>query len=93
MNPKPQSLFATPTFWVILIIALQTIGPQLERMADAKAVTVKDMVVIFNLLVGGAAVLVARVNDISDVYTPKGIPGPNKEDIATKIITKAIDKF
>lgn len=91
MAKNPKSALTSSTILLTLLFTLQTMGPQLEKIGEAKKIETKDWVVLFNILVNAIAIIVVRFSDTESLYTPKGIPGPDKEDLL-RGTRKLIDK-
>lgn len=78
LRRRPVSLFATQTFKVALLAFVSGVSPILIRAAYSNnGISVDDAIACAALLTTFFTALVGRV-DTNPVYTPDGIPGPNK---------------
>lgn len=75
-----KSLFATKTFQGALLALLGGIAPIAISCAyDGKPPTKEEAIAVAGLICTFSWALVGRTQ-ISPVYTPDGLPGPNRED-------------
>ncbi|MGJ3252250.1 MAG: hypothetical protein ACFE0J_14145 [Elainellaceae cyanobacterium] len=79
-----KSIFQSNTVWGAVLTAIAAVSPiiaqqvedyQTEGRVDPHAVS--DVVII---MAGTTATILGRMNASSKVYTPKGMPGPNRPD-------------
>ena len=77
-NQKPQNLFLTKHFLAVMaLFYITTLNPAIDSWIDGN-LTKKDVGKLFNALV--VTVVGASLKALDkDVYTPKFIPGRNKE--------------
>lgn len=77
-----KSVLASTTIWGALgslVIGLSTIVG--DVYIDKKDFTSNDLKTAVTLLVTVTITIIGRVNAKDSVYTPKILPGPNKEDL------------
>jgi len=79
--PQAKSIFASKTFWGAVFTAVAAIAPIIGDAVDKRQILGKDAAQIVVILAGAAATVVGRVQAETQVYTPHGIPGPDKEDL------------
>ncbi len=89
MNKQRKSIFGSKTFWGIIFTSTAAIAPivgnNVDKFLDEE--TRKDInygqdaAQIVVIMCGAAASIVGRVEAKSSIYTPKGIPGPNINDL------------
>jgi hypothetical protein len=76
-----KSILASKTFWGIVFTTVAAIAPLIGEKVDAHAFQAKDVAQIVVILCGAASVVIGRV-DAGSIYTPNGLPGPNKSDFS-----------
>lgn len=69
-----KSIFTSTTFWSIILLLCQAVGPSVDKAITRGSLTLADVWAIFQACVTALVGAIARYN-IGDVYTPKGIPG------------------
>lgn len=69
-----KSIFSSTTFWSIVLLLLQAIGPSVERALARGNMTIGDYWSIFQAIITALSGIVARYN-VGDLYTPRGMPG------------------
>ncbi len=86
-SPQPKSIFQTQTFWFAVLTALVALAPVLGRDIDdlqqGKKITGTAVMEIVGILATTGLTILSRAsaNNSDPVYTPKYLPGPNKEDV------------
>ncbi|MBD2060526.1 hypothetical protein H6F88_31790 [Oculatella sp. FACHB-28] len=74
-----KSIFLSSTFWSIILLLMQATIPSIQEALKDGEVDLVEGLEIAQVLVVATLGVVGRVS-AGDVYTPKGIPGPNKND-------------
>ncbi|GET40821.1 hypothetical protein MiSe_56330 [Microseira wollei NIES-4236] len=76
-----KSIFSSKTFWSAVLTAVAGIAPIVGKAVEEKKLSVDNAVNIVIILASTGTAVIGRVqaND-SLVYTPKGLPGPDKQD-------------
>jgi len=72
--PHKKNILTSVTFWSIMMLLVQAVGPPVEKVLDKGYVTYTDVWTIVQVLVTAGVGITGRYN-IGDVYTPRGIPG------------------
>lgn len=86
---KPQNLFCTKHFLAVMaVFYMTTLNPAIDSWIDGN-MTKKDIGKLFNALIVTIVGASLKVFD-KDVYTPKFIPGRNKEEAVNNITTSII---
>ncbi len=76
-----KSIFASKTIWGAVFTTVAAIAPIIGEAVDNRKILGKDVAQIVVILAGAAATVVGRVQAEEPIYTPHGLPGPNKEDL------------
>jgi hypothetical protein len=79
-NYTPKSILTSKTFWGAVFTAVIAIAPTVGNAVKAKELTVDDTVKLVMLLATTGLTITGRVQAKEAVFTPKGIPGPNRSD-------------
>ena len=69
-----KSILTSTTFWSIILLLCQAIGPHVDKVLVSNTFTPSDGWAIFQALVTALVGVIARYN-IGDVHTPRGMPG------------------
>lgn len=81
-KPAPKSIFASRTFWGAMLTLVVAIAPKVGEMVDNKKVdgaNISQLIVLFGTT---TLTIIGRVDAKRPIYTPDGVPGPNKSDLA-----------
>ena len=76
-----KSLFASKTFWAAVFTGIAALEPLAVKDFKAHRITVDDAGGAVLVLCGVGATIVGRVNAQAQIFTPDGLPGPNKSDL------------
>lgn len=74
---KCKSLFSSTTFWAIILLLVQAMGPKLETIFDNPPVKASDIIDLLTIVATCGLGIIDRIN-AGDLYTPKGVYGPDK---------------
>lgn len=75
-----KSIFSSKTFWGAALTAVAAIAPILGDAVRKHELSVQHTVNIVIILATTGATVAGRVQAESSIYTPDGLPGPNKSD-------------
>lgn len=80
--PKPKSVFHSKTFWGAVLTAVAaiapTIGDSVAEYQEKGKVSPNRISNIVVVLATTGLTVVGRVSADTPLYTPKGLPGPDK---------------
>jgi formaldehyde-activating enzyme involved in methanogenesis len=77
-----KSIFSSKTFWGAVLTAVAGIAPIVGEAVEEGKLSVDQTVNIVVILATTGTAVIGRVQaNESLVYTPNGLPGPNKEDL------------
>jgi hypothetical protein len=79
-KPVAKSIFASKTFWGAVLTLLIAIAPKVGEMIDRRNVdgaSISQLVVLFGTT---TLTIMGRIDAKQPLYTPDGLPGPNKSD-------------
>jgi len=77
-----KSIFASRTFWGVALAGVASLVPLATKAIKERKITVDDAGQVVLIACGVGTAIVGRVDARSPVYTPNGLPGPNKSDFA-----------
>ncbi|MGG6264543.1 hypothetical protein [Leptolyngbya sp. AN10] len=80
-KPMPKSILASRTFWGAMLTLIVAIAPKVGEMVDNKRIdgaSISQLVVLFGT---STLTILGRVDAKRPIYTPDGLPGPNKSDL------------
>jgi hypothetical protein len=80
-SPPTKTIFASKTFWGIVFTTVAAIAPLIGEKIDEHTFNAKDVAQIIVILCGAASAVIGRV-DAGSIYTPNGLPGPNKSNFS-----------
>ncbi|MGB8703244.1 MAG: hypothetical protein WCD18_27825 [Thermosynechococcaceae cyanobacterium] len=78
-SSRAKSVFASKTVWGIIFTAVAAIAPTVGERIDAHSFRAADAAQIVVILCGAASAIIGRI-DAGMIYTPDGLPGPNRSD-------------
>jgi uncharacterized membrane protein (DUF441 family) len=76
-----KSLFASKTFWGVILATLAALVPLTVNAIEEKKLSAKNGGAMVLVIIGALQAIVGRVSATEKVYTPDGLPGPNKQDL------------
>ena len=79
-----KSIFASRTFWAAVFTAIAAIAPIVGKAVENRKFTVDATVNIVIILCGAGGTVVGRVQAKDSIYTPNGLPGPDRADFPQK---------
>ena len=84
MQQKPENLFCTKHLLaVVSVFYISTVAPFADKMIE-NGVSRKEILTFLNVTL--VAVLAASIKAYDpNVFTPKGVPGSDKEDVLRKL--------
>jgi hypothetical protein len=83
MNTQPKSLFSSSIFWSILILLYQATSPNVTDILKS-GFTPEKGVTLIGALLTAALGITQRVGK-GDIYTPKYVPGADKEEVEARL--------
>jgi hypothetical protein len=69
-----KSILTSTTFWSVILLLFQAVGPSVDQIIRTNVVTYADVWSIMQACVTALVGVVARYN-AGGLYTPKGAPG------------------
>lgn len=87
---KPKSIFQSKTFWGAVLTAVAALAPvigksvsQYNETHEVDPQSLANIVVVFATT---GLTIIGRIdaNSSAPVYTPNGLPGPDKEDLESE---------
>ena len=78
MSQQIKSIFQSRTVWWAVLTAAAGLNPIATHCAEVGAITPKDWGAAISVLTGMGLTIVYRVAAKKRLYTPDGLPGPNK---------------
>ena len=79
---RVKSIFASKTFWSAVLTCGVGLNPVLVKVAENGKFTPADAGAIVSVVLGAVLTIYFRTAAIERIYTPDGLPGPNKSDFA-----------
>lgn len=83
-KPAAKSIFASRTFWGAFLTLMVAIAPQIGKDIDSyrkdgtiDATSITQILVIFGTT---TLTIMGRIDAKQPIYTPNGLPGPDKSD-------------
>ena len=86
-SPQSKSIFQTQTFWFAVCTAFVALAPVLgkdiDKLQKREPIMGTDVMEIVGILAATGLTILSRTsaNNSEPVYTPRFLPGPNKEDV------------
>lgn len=77
---EAKSIFASRTFWGAILAGVASLVPLSVNSIKEGEITVDDVGQAVLILCGVGTAIVGRVDAQAQIYTPNGLPGPNKSD-------------
>ncbi|MEH2179037.1 hypothetical protein [Nostoc sp.] len=79
-KPVAKSIFTSKTFWGAVLAGIASLVPLGINSIKAQKLTIDDAGQAILILCGVGTAIVGRVDAKAPIYTPEGLPGPNKSD-------------
>ena len=80
-----KSLFVSKTFWGAIFTAIVAIAPTVGEAVDNRRISGKDIAEIVGIIAGAGVTIVGRTNAKTAIFTPRGLPGPNKDSVSPRV--------
>ncbi|MBW4619330.1 MAG: hypothetical protein KME17_08220 [Cyanosarcina radialis HA8281-LM2] len=81
MKPKIKSLFQSKTFWSVVVACVAGLAKPIAEAIDSRKLSAMDVAAMVLVVTGTLGAVVGRVDATARIYTPDGVPGPNKRDL------------
>ena len=88
---QPRNLFATSTFWGVVVLLYQGIQPNLTDIINKGWNAERGLGLVSSALVAGWAIT-NRYSEDKNIYTPGIVPGRSKDDVlanASEVVDNA----
>ncbi|WOL31486.1 hypothetical protein [Microcoleus phage My-WqHQDG] len=69
-----KSIFTSTTFWSLILLLCQAIGPQVNLVLTKGTLDPVDIWAIFQACITALVGTISRYN-VGDMHTPRGVPG------------------
>ena len=81
---KIRSLFSSKVFLMAFLGAIASSAVVTKDALDSNTIGKSYVLEMVAIWTSAAVTISARIEDAGEVYTPKWLPGPNKEDAESK---------
>jgi hypothetical protein len=89
-----KSILSSTTFWGALGSLIIGYSSIIGKVAlDGETFTSRDLELLVTMTVTTLVTIIGRVNAKDFVYTPYLLPGPNKEDLVSTLVSQAKDQL
>ncbi len=85
-----KSIFTSTTFWSLILLLCQAIGPQVNDVLTKGTISPVDIWSIFQACVTCLVGAISRYN-VGDMYTPRGVPGadpPTRKQLQSRDVNR-----
>lgn len=90
---KTRSLFHSSMFWGVTFGTLALVAPIVGEVIKEGHLSVDNGVRMAVIVLGGAGTIAKSVEESgTSLYTPEGLPGPNKLDLEKNADTEILER-
>lgn len=80
-SAKAKPLLSSLTLWTAVLLWIQAVLPNVQIIVErGTAFTIVDALILVQITVNLIASIIARYNASSILWTPKGLPGRNRDE-------------